>query len=174
MADALASLGQGSSNANVAKIAIEQRKKKAEVVEPQVISEELLIEGVEEPVRTDGKAWPTNEFPQVTSLRLSFKNIIEISNLNNFDTLLTLRLDNNIIDKVSNLGHLRQLTWLDLSFNNREIEGLDDLHELLDLSLYHNQIEEIKDRLDGCPKLNILSLGHPGSRAAPLLRNVFW
>ncbi|OLQ06496.1 Leucine-rich repeat-containing protein 48 [Symbiodinium microadriaticum] len=161
MADALASLGQGSSNANVAKIAIEQRKKKAEVVEPQVISEELLIEGVEEPVRTDGKAWPTNEFPQVTSLRLSFKNIIEISNLNNFDTLLTLRLDNNIIDKVSNLGHLRQLTWLDLSFNNiREIEGLDDLHELLDLSLYHNQIEEIKDRLDGCPKLNILSLGH--------------
>ena len=46
-------------------------------MEPQVISEELLIEGVEEPVRTDGKAWPTNEFPQVTSLRLSFKNIIE-------------------------------------------------------------------------------------------------
>ena len=28
-----------------------------------------------------------------------------------------------------------------------EIEGLDDLHELLDLSLYHNQIEEIKGHL---------------------------
>ena len=83
--------------------------------------------------------------------------------------------------RVSNLGHLRQLTWLDLSFNNircfvalsaavfvtgsspyaggssqhrhtvvhtaGEIEGLDDLHELLDLSLYHNQIEEIKGHL---------------------------
>ena len=120
MADALASLGQGSSNANVAKIAIEQRrlsgnhceaqwptkwkltflflraqshavtcdepkiteaqplrKKKAEVVEPQIISEELLIEGVEEPVRPDGDAWEPIDFPQVTSLRLSFKNIIE-------------------------------------------------------------------------------------------------
>lgn len=96
----------------------------------------------------------------MTSLRLSFRNIIEVSNLNNFDSLLTLRLDNNIIDKIANLGHLKQLTWLDLSFNNiREIEGLDELHNLLDLSLYDNQIEEIKGRLDGCPNLNILSLG---------------
>ncbi|CAK9110097.1 Dynein regulatory complex subunit 3 (Leucine-rich repeat-containing protein 48) [Durusdinium trenchii] len=115
----------------------------------------------QEPIRPDGEAWEPIDFPRVTSLRLSFKNIIEISNLNNFDSLLTLRLDNNIIDKIANLGHLKQLTWLDLSFNNiREIEGLGELHELLDLSLYHNQIEEIRDRLDGCPKLNILSLGH--------------
>lgn len=64
----------------------------------------------------------------------------QISNLCNFDSLLTLRLDNNIIDKslgsheaplapqgmvegglplrIANLGHLKQLTWLDLSFNN--------------------------------------------------------
>jgi len=159
--DALAALGTGSSNANVAKIAIEQRKKKTDVVEPAVISEELLIKGVEEPVRPDGEPWEAIDFPQVTSLRLSFKNIIEISNLNNFDMLTTLRLDNNIIDKIANLGHLKQLTWLDLSFNNiREIEGLDELSNLLDLSLYHNQIEEIRDRLNGCPNLNILSLGH--------------
>merc|ERR1711904_186758 len=93
------------------------------------------------------------------SLRLSFLNIIEISNLNNFDSLTTLRLDNNIIDKMENLGHLKTLTWLDLSFNNiKEIEGLEDLKNLTDLSLYHNQIEEIKG-LDGCMKLNILSLG---------------
>lgn len=161
MAEALVGLGGGASNANVAKIAIEQRKKKQDVVEPQVISEELLIEGVEEPVRPDGEPWEPIDFPGVTSLRLSFQNIIEVSNLNNFDQLLTLRLDNNIIDKIANLGHLQQLTWLDLSFNNiREIEGLEDLHNLLDLSLYHNQIEEIKGRLDGCPNLNILSLGH--------------
>eukprot|EP00933_Yihiella_yeosuensis_P067622 TRINITY_DN7255_c3_g1_i1.p1 TRINITY_DN7255_c3_g1~~TRINITY_DN7255_c3_g1_i1.p1 ORF type:complete len:570 (-),score=150.06 TRINITY_DN7255_c3_g1_i1:148-1806(-) len=160
MADPLASLGTGSSNANVAKIAIEQRRKKADVVEPQVISEELLIDGVEEPVRPDGERWEPIDFPQVTSLRLSFHNIVEVSNLNNFDSLTTLRLDNNIIDKIANISHLHQLTWLDLSFNNiREIEGLEELHNLLDLSLYHNQIEEIKG-LDGCPNLNILSLGN--------------
>mmetsp|Transcript_64416 Transcript_64416/g.153664 ORF Transcript_64416/g.153664 Transcript_64416/m.153664 type:complete len:573 (+) Transcript_64416:96-1814(+) len=156
----LAGLGGGSSNPNVARIAIEQRKKKTDVVEPQVISEELLIEGVEEPIRHDGEAWDPIDFPKVTSMRLSFLNIIEISNLNNFDMLTMLRLDNNIIDKIVNLNHLKQLTWLDLSFNNiREIEGLEELSQLTDLSVYHNQIEEIKG-LDGCPKLNILSLGH--------------
>lgn len=156
----LLALGGESSNANVARIAIEQRKKKTEVVEPQVISEDLLIEGVEEPVKQDGEPWEPIDFPKVTSLRLSFLNIIEIANLNNFDCLTMLRLDNNIIDKVINLNHLQKLTWLDLSFNNiREIENLGDLVNLTDLSLYHNQIEEIKG-LDGCPKLNILSLGH--------------
>jgi len=155
-------LGGESSNANVARIAIEQRRKKTEVVEPQVISEDLLINGVEEPLfpkNRDGEAWEPIEFPAVTSLRLSFLNVIEISNLNNFDTLATLRLDNNIIDKITNLNHLQRLTWLDLSFNNiREIENLENLSNLTDLSLYNNQIEEIKG-LDGCPNLNILSLG---------------
>jgi len=159
MAEALG-LGAGASNANVAKIAIEQSKKKTDVVEPQVISEDLLVAGAVEPVRPDGEPWDPIDFPQVTSLRLSFLNIIEISNLNNFDSLTTLRLDNNIIDRIANLNHLKQLTWLDLSFNNiRDIEGLDNLSNLLDLSLYHNQIEKIEG-LDGCPQLNILSLGH--------------
>lgn len=153
-------LGAVGANSNVARVAIEQRRKKADVVEPRVISEELLIEGVEEPVKPDGGTWEPIEFPEVTSLRLSFLNIIEISNLCNFDSLLLLRLDNNIIDKIANLSHLTQLKWLDLSFNNiREIEGLEKLHQLLDLSLYHNQIEEIAG-LDGCMSLNILSLGH--------------
>jgi hypothetical protein len=153
-------LGGANSNANVAKIAIDQRKKKQDVVEPQVISEELLIDGVEEPVKPDKEVWEPIEFPMVTSLRLSFLNIIEISNLCNFNKLEMLRLDNNIIDKIANLNHLTSLKWLDLSFNNiREIEGLDQLSNLLDLSLYHNQIEDIVG-LDGCPNLNILSLGH--------------
>jgi len=158
---ALATLGPGgSSNANVAKIAIEQRKKKTDVVEPAVVSEDLLVAGVDEPKKPDEELWDPIEFPQVTSLRLSFLNIIEIANLNNFDSLTTLRLDNNIIDKIANLNHLRNLNWLDLSFNNiREIEGLGGLTKLLDLSLYHNQIEEIKG-LDDCKSLNILSLGH--------------
>jgi hypothetical protein len=186
MAEALAAasglqapgLGLGvASNANVAKIAIEQRRKpaldkrmekldgqkldqKTDVVEPEVISEEHLIRGVQEPERPDLEPWDPIDFPQVTSLVLHFQNIIEISNLNNFDSLTTLRLDNNIIDKIANLDHLQNLTWLDLSFNNiREIEGLNKLYKLLDLSLYHNQISEIKG-LDDCPNLNILSLGH--------------
>jgi len=160
MTENLLALGGESSNANVAKIAIEQRKKKTEVVEPQVISEDLLIEGVEEPVRPEGEPWEPIDFPKATSLRLSFLNIIEISNVNNFDSLTTLRLDNNIIDKINNLNHLEKLTWLDLSFNNiTQIENLDQLKNLTDLSLYHNQIEEINN-LDGCPNLNILSLGH--------------
>jgi hypothetical protein len=153
-------LGGANSNANVAKIAIDQRKKKQDVVEPQVISEELLIDGVEEPVKPEKEVWEPIEFPTVTSLRLSFLNIIEISNLCNFNSLEMLRLDNNIIDKIANLNHLSSLKWLDLSFNNiRDIEGLEKLTNLLDLSLYHNQIEEIVG-LEGCPNLNILSLGH--------------
>jgi Leucine-rich repeat (LRR) protein len=155
MADSAAYAGASQ----VAKIAMSQRKKKTDVVEPQVIDEHLLREGVEEPLRPDGELTDPIDFPKVTSLRLSFLNIIEISNLNNFDSLTTLRLDNNIIDKMEHLGHLKTLTWLDLSFNNiKEIEGLEDLTNLTDLSLYHNQIEEIKG-LDGCMKLNILSLG---------------
>merc|ERR1719201_184405 len=148
-----------TSNPNVAKIAMAQQKKKTDVVEPQVIDEQLLIDGVQEPLKPDDKDYLPIEFPLVTSLRLSFLNIIEISNLNNFDSLTTLRLDNNIIDKMENLEKLTTLTWLDLSFNNiKRIEGLEMLVNLTDLSLYHNHIEEISG-LDNCTKLNILSLG---------------
>lgn len=154
----------GCSSPNVAQIAIEQRRKRPDVVEPEIISEDLLRDGIEEPAMPDGEMWDINTFrhlsPTVTSLRLSFLNIIEISNLNNFDALTTLRLDNNIIEKIQNLSHLHNLTWLDLSFNNiKEIQELDELHNLTDLSLYHNKIEVVKG-LDGCQKLNILSLGH--------------
>lgn len=41
----------------------------------------------------------------------------------------------------SNLDHLVHLKWLDLSFNNiKVIDGLDKLTELMDLSLYNNQV----------------------------------
>ena len=33
----------------------------------------------QEPIRPDGDGWEPIDFPQVTSLRLSFKNIIEAS-----------------------------------------------------------------------------------------------
>ena len=42
----------------------------------------------------------------------------------------------------SNLDHLVHLKWLDLSFNNiKAITGLDKLTELMDLSLYNNQVK---------------------------------
>jgi len=147
----------------VAKVAISQRKK-TDVIEPQVIDEELLRQGCEElpscvdPRPQEVLSDPIN-FPKIPSLRLSFLNIIEISNLGNFDTLQILRLDNNIIDRIDNLGHLTSLTWLDLSFNSiTEMGGMEELLNLTDLSLYHNQLEEIKG-LDNCKKLKVISLG---------------
>ena len=41
-----------------------------------------------------------------------------------------------------------RMRFLQRDFGSGEIEGLDELQELLDLSLYHNQIEEIKGSLD--------------------------
>ncbi len=94
----------------------------------------------------------------MTSLRLSLKNIIEIDNLTNFDSLAQLRLDNNIIDRITNIDHLSNLKWLDLSFNNiTKIEGLDALVNLTDLSLCNNQIETIEG-LDNCTKLHVFSI----------------
>lgn len=50
-----------------------------------------------------------------------------------------LQLDNNIIEEIANIGHLVNLKWLDLSFNAiKQIDGLDTLVNLTDLSLYNN------------------------------------
>lgn len=52
----------------------------------------------------------------------------------------------------SNLDHLVHLKWLDLSFNNiKAITGLDKLTELMDLSLYNNQVK----RRVGCEHLSL-------------------
>lgn len=51
------------------------------------------------------------------------------------------------------------LTWLDLSFNHiTEIEGLESLTALQDLSLYNNRITAISG-LDSMAALNVLSIG---------------
>lgn len=80
----------------------------------------------------------------------SFRNILKIDNLIGLESLTKLQLDNNIIKKIENIGkgalspnssrlieyvffffprpsgHLTNLTWLDLSFNNiQTIEGLE-------------------------------------------------
>lgn len=94
-----------------------------------------------------------------TELALSFRKILQISNLENLLNVHTLRLDNNMIMKIENLDRLKNIKWLDLSFNYiSEIEGLDSLENLADLSLYFNQITEMKG-LDQNRKLNVLSVG---------------
>lgn len=96
---------------------------------------------------------------ELTHLSLSYKNIIEIDNLQGMDRLQKLQLDNNIICRIQGLDHLVNLEWLDLSFNLIErIEGLDKLNKLTDLSLFSNNISQISG-LETLTKLNVLSLG---------------
>ena len=94
-----------------------------------------------------------------TELSLSFRKILQISNLENLINVKILKLDNNMIMRIENLSKLKNITWLDLSFNYiSEIEGLEDLENLTDLSLFSNQITEVKN-LEHNRKLNVLSIG---------------
>ncbi|CBZ50688.1 leucine-rich protein, related [Neospora caninum Liverpool] len=136
-------------------------RQKSDIAEPQVIDEEVLKNGVVAD-GSQGTEEPTEpkDFATVQSLSLSYKNIMFIENLETFTGLTTLRLDNNVIETIENLSHLVNLVWLDLSFNNiSEISGLSNLANLTDLSLYSNKISKIGTGLEGCPKLNVLSLG---------------
>jgi len=101
-----------------------------------------------------------DEVAVCTSLKLSFKNVLKIDNLQGFAMLRRLCLDNNIIQSISNLDHLVHLEWLDLSFNNiTKIQGLNKLAKLKDLSLFSNRISEVEG-LDSCTALQCLSLGN--------------
>jgi hypothetical protein len=131
---------------------------------PQVIDFAALRDGVHlsaEDYRNEDEKIGVEDWGKAKLLKLSYKNIAEISNLNNFDSLEVLKLDNNIISRMEGLDKLINLKWLDLSFNNiREIHGLENLVHLEDLSLYHNHIETINwDAIKNCKKMNIISLG---------------
>eukprot|EP00947_MAST-08B_sp_MAST-8B-sp1_P002188 g2188.t1 len=100
------------------------------------------------------------DFDKVADLRLGFRNICKISDLNGFEQLTRLALDNNIITEITGLDHLVNLKWLDLSFNGiEEIKGLDTLVHLEDLTLFSNKITAVEG-LGGCKKLNCLSIGN--------------
>lgn len=93
-------------------------------------------------------------------LKLSYKNIFKIDNLDDMSKLHTLCLDNNVIEEIQGLDTLVNLEWLDLSFNNiSKIQGLDSLRKLRDLSLCNNKIEVVEN-LDQCTQLECLSLGN--------------
>jgi hypothetical protein len=100
-----------------------------------------------------------NELHTVEALQLSFKNILQINNLQGFDALVKLQSDNNIIEKIENLETLVNLTWIDLSFNNiAVIEGMHTLTKLTDLSLFSNCITRLQG-MDTLSSLNVLSVG---------------
>lgn len=97
---------------------------------------------------------------QAPTLKLSFRNILKIDNLQGFQALTKLCLDNNVIESICNLDHLIELRWLDLSFNNiTKISGLEKLGKLCDLSLFNNRISEVEG-LGSCKELQCLSLGN--------------
>ena len=123
--------------------------------QPRLITMELIAEAIAE--YKQEKQIFSLEITQTncTELALSFKKLLQISNLENLINVHTLRLDNNMIMKIENLSKLKNIKWLDLSFNYiSEIEGLDELENLTDLSLFGNQIKEVKN-LDKNRKLNV-------------------
>ncbi|NXE50710.1 DRC3 protein, partial [Casuarius casuarius] len=132
------------------------------IIEPNVISEEMVQKAVEEQSQDEAQQLAKREginFKDITELQLSFRNILQIDNLWQFENLTKLQLDNNIIEKIEALESLVHLLWLDLSFNNIEvIEGLDTLVKLQDLSLYSNRISKI-EHMDALQDLQIFSIG---------------
>ena len=82
------------------------------------------------------------DFFSITYLRLEFKNILAIENLDPFTNLTKLHLSNNLIKFIDGIQFLINLKWLDLSFNEiQRMERLDHLIKLEDLCLTHNRIE---------------------------------
>ncbi|KAM6054236.1 dynein regulatory complex subunit 3 [Chlamydotis macqueenii] len=133
-----------------------------ESIEPNIIDDEMLQNAIEEQYPEDLRKLVKREgikFTDVTELQLSFRNILQIDNLWQFENLTKLQLDNNIIEKIEALESLVHLVWLDLSFNNIEvIEGLDTLVKLQDLTLYNNRISKI-EHMDTLQALQIFSIG---------------
>ena len=77
-----------------------------------------------------------------STLRLEFRQILKIDNLQDLTSLTRLFLDNNFIEKITGLEFLNNLVWLDLSFNKiRKIDGLASQKNLQVLALYQNEIK---------------------------------
>lgn len=95
-----------------------------------------------------------------STLRLEFKQILKIDNLQDLTSLTRLFLDNNFLEKISGLDFLVNLEWLDLSFNKiRKISGLKALKHLQVLALYQNEIAKL-ECLEHLTRLSVLRIGN--------------
>lgn len=79
-----------------------------EMIEEAIHFEESL-EHVDDEI--DYSKYEPTQLSAATVLRLSFRRIPELCNLEGLD-LEELRLDNNTIRKIENLAHLTRLKWL--------------------------------------------------------------
>lgn len=123
---------------------------------PEVIDDELLRDALELKEEDD----LLDAIEEAKALKLSFRKLSKIANLECFEGLRKLCLDNNAIETMENLGHMVNLVWLDLSFNKLEtIQGLEKLTKLTDLSLCNNRIKEVGG-LDENKDIQCLSLGN--------------
>ena len=144
--------------------------------EPAVASVHLLKTALElaadEAPAESSLPRPQVELHEATALRLSYRGLLRIENLQTMRSLRKLQLDNNSISIITGLETLLGLEWLDLSFNAIErIEGLETLSRLTDLSLYNNKITSVGG-LSGCTALQCLSLGN--NAIEPLLETVLY
>lgn len=99
------------------------------------------------------------ELRTACTLRLEFRRILCVENLQKLTSLTRLFLDNNLIEEISGLDDLVHLEWIDLSFNRiQRIQGLDFLMKLEVLALYGNQIERLEN-LAHLRELKVLRVG---------------
>ena len=94
------------------------------------------------------KAARNYDLQELKTLRLSFKDIALIENLDGLSSLTYLSLDNNKIPAIENISHLNNLTWLDMSCNQIGPEGgrllrdgLETNTSLTAIDLRKNEIE---------------------------------
>jgi hypothetical protein len=133
--------------------------------EPAVISLHLIRSALDSADVEDAAPGelvrPPVALPQAEYLRLSFRSLLKIQNLDVLRSLKHLKLDNNGITVIEGLDCLAStLEQLDLSFNAIEsMDGLDALARLTDLSLFNNRIKQVAV-IDACPALQCVSLGN--------------
>ena len=94
------------------------------------------------------------------TLRLEFRQILKIDNLQELTSITRLFLDNNFLEQINGLETLVNLIWLDLSFNKiSKIEGLEKLTNLQVLALYKNEITKLEN-LEHLEVLSVLRIGN--------------
>ncbi|XP_059089736.1 dynein regulatory complex subunit 3-like [Tigriopus californicus] len=129
---------------------------------PNVINIQIICEALNlnpDVIQSSKRSKRAFEIRTAQTLRIEFRRILKIENLQHLTSLTRLFLDNNFIEEITGLECLIHLTWLDLSFNCiRQIQGLNYLDKLEVLALFGNQITAIEN-IDHLRALKVLRIG---------------